>query len=118
MVRHHHEHYDGAGYPDGLSGEQIPPGAKILAVAEAYLDGTATTAQRKRQKRLKAMDLLVRPAEEVFHIEGVPYENIPLAPLAASRACAACGEMTMATRMVEGDEGKMRCRPCHERRSI
>lgn len=40
MVRHHHEHYDGAGYPDGLSGEQIPQGAKILAVAEAYLNGS------------------------------------------------------------------------------
>jgi putative two-component system response regulator len=40
MVRHHHEHYDGNGYPDGLSGEQIPPGAKILAVAEAYLNKT------------------------------------------------------------------------------
>ena len=38
MVRHHHEHYDGTGYPDGLAGEQIPPGAKILAVAEAYTD--------------------------------------------------------------------------------
>jgi len=36
MVRHHHEHYDGTGYPDGLVGEQIPIGARILAVADAY----------------------------------------------------------------------------------
>ena len=36
MVRHHHERYDGTGYPDGLSGEQIPSGARILAVADAY----------------------------------------------------------------------------------
>jgi len=36
MVRHHHERYDGTGYPDGLSGEQIPQGARILAVADAY----------------------------------------------------------------------------------
>lgn len=36
MVRHHHEHYDGTGYPDGLSGEQIPHGARILAVADSY----------------------------------------------------------------------------------
>lgn len=35
-VRHHHERYDGRGYPDGLSGEQIPLGARILAVADAY----------------------------------------------------------------------------------
>jgi putative two-component system response regulator len=44
MVRHHHEHYDGSGYPDGLSGEQILPGANILAVAEAYLTKTGAQA--------------------------------------------------------------------------
>jgi HD-GYP domain-containing protein (c-di-GMP phosphodiesterase class II) len=36
MIRHHHERYDGAGYPDGLSGEAIPLGARIICVAEAY----------------------------------------------------------------------------------
>jgi putative two-component system response regulator len=35
-VRHHHERYDGAGYPDKLKGENIPVGARILHVAEAY----------------------------------------------------------------------------------
>jgi putative two-component system response regulator len=36
MVRHHHERYDGTGYPDGLSGGQITQGAGIVAVAEVY----------------------------------------------------------------------------------
>ncbi|MHB8858570.1 MAG: diguanylate cyclase [Thermoleophilia bacterium] len=36
VVRHHHEHYDGAGYPDGLIRDQIPLGARILAVADAF----------------------------------------------------------------------------------
>lgn len=36
IVMHHHERYDGTGYPHGLSAEQISPGAKIVAVAEAY----------------------------------------------------------------------------------
>ncbi len=36
IVRHHHERYDGRGYPDGLSGEGIPLGARILAVVDAY----------------------------------------------------------------------------------
>ena len=35
-ARHHHEHYDGSGYPDGLSGENIPDIARIIAVADAY----------------------------------------------------------------------------------
>jgi putative two-component system response regulator len=36
MVRHHHERFDGKGYPDGLSGKQMTQGASIIAVAEAY----------------------------------------------------------------------------------
>jgi diguanylate cyclase (GGDEF)-like protein/putative nucleotidyltransferase with HDIG domain len=35
-VRHHHERFDGNGYPDGLTGEEIPLGARILAMADAY----------------------------------------------------------------------------------
>jgi HD-GYP domain-containing protein (c-di-GMP phosphodiesterase class II) len=36
IVRHHHERFDGTGYPDGLRGEQIPLGARILTVVDAY----------------------------------------------------------------------------------
>jgi len=35
-VRHHHERYDGTGYPDGIAGEEIPLAARILAVADSY----------------------------------------------------------------------------------
>ncbi|NLJ33157.1 MAG: HD-GYP domain-containing protein [Firmicutes bacterium] len=43
IVRHHHEHYDGSGYPDGLAGEEIPLGARIITVADAF---DAMTSQR------------------------------------------------------------------------
>ena len=36
LVKHHHERVDGTGYPDGLSGDDIPLGARIIAVVEAY----------------------------------------------------------------------------------
>ena len=42
-VRHHHERYDGTGYPDGLAGESIPVEARIVAAADAY---SAMTAER------------------------------------------------------------------------
>jgi len=40
-VRHHHEHWDGTGYPDGLRGEAIPLAARVFAVADA-LDALTT----------------------------------------------------------------------------
>jgi putative nucleotidyltransferase with HDIG domain len=36
IVRHHHEHFNGAGYPDGLRGDRIPLGARIVSVVDAY----------------------------------------------------------------------------------
>jgi len=36
IIRHHHERWDGQGYPDGLAGSQIPQGARIVAVADGF----------------------------------------------------------------------------------
>jgi putative two-component system response regulator len=47
MIRHHHERYDGKGYPDHLKGEDIPLYARVLAVADAY---EAMTSQRPYRK--------------------------------------------------------------------
>jgi Response regulator containing a CheY-like receiver domain and an HD-GYP domain len=49
LVRHHHELYDGTGYPDGLKGEDIPMAARILTVIDIY---DALTADRSYRKAL------------------------------------------------------------------
>ncbi len=49
IVRHHHEHYGGGGYPDGLSASGIPLGARVLAVADAF---DALTSDRPYRCRL------------------------------------------------------------------
>src|SRR5208283_3003437 len=53
-VRHHHESLDGTGYPDRLSGEQIPLEARILAVADSF---DAMSSDRHYRKRLTPMQI-------------------------------------------------------------
>ncbi|MEJ2013714.1 MAG: response regulator [Anaerolineales bacterium] len=53
IVRHHHERWDGGGYPDGLQGEEIPDGARLLAVADAF---DAMTSDRPYRKALSGED--------------------------------------------------------------
>lgn len=55
IIRSHHERYDGSGYPRGLTGEQIPIGARILAVVDAYgamVDGRSYQPPRSRDEAL------------------------------------------------------------------
>ena len=55
IARHHHERFDGSGYPDGLRGEEIPHLARVLAVGDAY---SAMTLDRPHRKGL--------PGEEAY----------------------------------------------------
>jgi putative nucleotidyltransferase with HDIG domain len=48
LIRNHHERWDGKGYPDGLAGNEIPLGAQIVAVADAYDAMTSSRPYRKR----------------------------------------------------------------------
>ncbi|HEY7873668.1 MAG TPA: HD-GYP domain-containing protein [Actinomycetota bacterium] len=57
-VRHHHERWDGAGYPDGLAGSDIPLFARIIAVADAYDAITSTRPYRVSSDREFAVDVL------------------------------------------------------------
>jgi len=75
--------------------------------------GTATKRQKWRHKLLKAYDLLSKPFDDVFSTTEVELVMPPFAPLARSAACAKCGEMAMATKMVALDSGEHVCRPCH-----
>jgi HD-GYP domain-containing protein (c-di-GMP phosphodiesterase class II) len=69
LVRHHHERFDGTGYPSGLKGDAIPLGARILAVADTY-DSIVT--DRPYRKRL-TIDIAI--AELKKHA-GVQYDPV------------------------------------------
>lgn len=60
VIRHHHERYDGLGYPDGLAGEETVLGARIIAVADALEAMTADRPYRKGRSMDEALAELVR----------------------------------------------------------
>lgn len=59
IVRNHHERYDGKGYPDGLTRENIPLGARILAVADAYDAMTSDRSYRRAMTPQAALKQVV-----------------------------------------------------------
>lgn len=65
-VRHHHEWIDGRGYPDGLTGAEIPIGARIIAVADAYDAMTSDRPYRRTFSRAEAVAELKRCAGTQF----------------------------------------------------
>jgi putative nucleotidyltransferase with HDIG domain len=58
IVRHHHERLDGGGYPDGLSGSDIPVGARVIAVADTFDALTSSRPYRSGCRHKKALDIL------------------------------------------------------------
>jgi putative nucleotidyltransferase with HDIG domain len=62
IVRHHHERVDGQGYPDGISGDEIPPLSRIIAVADAY---NAMTSDRPYRDAMPSRVARLRLAQAV-----------------------------------------------------
>jgi response regulator RpfG family c-di-GMP phosphodiesterase len=65
-IQHHHEHFDGTGYPDGLTGEQIPLGARIIAISDAYDSMTSNRPYRKPLSNDEAKEELVKCSGRQF----------------------------------------------------
>ena len=65
-IRHHHERFDGKGYPDGLPGEEIPLGARMISVAEAFDCITCECAFQRRRGLDEAANELERHAGTQF----------------------------------------------------
>lgn len=76
MILHHHENYDGTGYPDNLVGEGIPLGARILRVCDVFAALTSDRPYRKAFDSKTAVELLI---EEVRHFDMeifLPFQSI------------------------------------------
>lgn len=69
MVRHHHEAFDGSGYPHGLAGEEIPLGARIITVADSL---SAMLSDRPYRPRMTYSDALA----EVVRCRGTQFDPV------------------------------------------
>ena len=65
-IQHHHERYDGTGYPDGLAGEKIPLGARIIAISDSYDSMTSDRPYRKPLTNGDAKSELLKNAGKQF----------------------------------------------------
>jgi HD-GYP domain-containing protein (c-di-GMP phosphodiesterase class II) len=66
FILYHHERWDGRGYPNGLKGNDIPIGARIIAIVDAYRSLTANRPYRKAYSRNEAMKILEKESGTKF----------------------------------------------------
>ena len=66
IVENHHEHFDGTGYPNGLAGEAIPLGARILAVVDSYSAITDRRDYKPARSKAEALQEIRRCAGTHF----------------------------------------------------
>jgi putative nucleotidyltransferase with HDIG domain len=69
IVGHHHEYFDGSGYPDGVKGSEIPLGSRIVSIADAYDTITSDRTYKKGRAPEEAMAELERCAGSQFDAE-------------------------------------------------
>ncbi|MGB2705605.1 MAG: HD domain-containing phosphohydrolase, partial [Candidatus Omnitrophota bacterium] len=66
IIRHHHENYNGTGYPDGLKGEDIPLASRILSIADAFDALTSKRAYREAYPAKAAERIMKKDAGKKF----------------------------------------------------
>ncbi|WDP89823.1 MAG: response regulator [Desulfobacter sp.] len=71
IIRHHHERFDGNGYPDGLKGNQIPKLARIMSVADCYDAMASDRAYRKKMDKKDVLAIIAENSGTQFDPEAV-----------------------------------------------
>ncbi|MCZ6696644.1 MAG: diguanylate cyclase [Acidobacteria bacterium] len=104
IIRHHHERWDGSGYPDGLRGDAIPRGARLLAVADAFEAMTSDRVYRGRKSADEACALIEAWSGIHFDPEVARVLRVGLPEIAAAgeRASQAQEAITEDRKMVAG----------------
>jgi putative two-component system response regulator len=101
IIRHHHEHWDGTGYPDGIRGEAIPVGARVVALVDAFDAMTHDRVYRPARSVADALGEVTRLAGRQFDpdlapllvadLEHDPVVEPPATPMRSSSASDGLG---------------------------
>ncbi|HHY46830.1 MAG TPA: HD domain-containing protein [Firmicutes bacterium] len=91
VAGHHHERYDGGGYPHGLRGDEIPLGARIIAVADAFDAMTSSRPYQKTYTAGEAMRVLAREAGRQFDPDVIEAAVHALKPSLVAQALSSRG---------------------------
>src|SRR5262249_772935 len=97
LIRWHHEWWNGGGYPDGLAGEAIPPGARILRAGDSYFALISDPPHRRRFDRIEAEQI-------ISDLAGIEFDPQVTKLLLQVLAEEAPGESTFAYSAPGGDE--------------
>jgi putative nucleotidyltransferase with HDIG domain len=89
MIRHHHERWDGKGYPDRIGGEEIPFAARILTVADVWDALTTTRSYRPAYDARKAFGIMKEESGTTFDPELLPLFESVLESMGAAVRLAA-----------------------------
>ena len=125
IIRHHHESYDGNGYPDSLRGEEILASARIIAIADAFDALTSARPYRKAMSVAKALAILDEQKDKQFDGTLVSaFLDIPVKELKPVIGhipngmplieCLSCGPVISVCKSIK-DGDIVLCRICGER---
>jgi putative nucleotidyltransferase with HDIG domain len=89
MIRHHHERWDGSGYPDKIGGQEIPFAARILTVADVWDALTTTRSYRPAFDATKAFRIMKEESGRTFDPELLPLFQTVLEAMGAGVQLAA-----------------------------
>ena len=99
MIRHHHERWNGSGYPDRIAGQEIPLAARILTTADIYDALTSDRSYRPGFEHEKAMEIMASEVGITLDPALFPLFAKKVAPRISSMWASAAEQVELAVAM-------------------
>jgi putative two-component system response regulator len=108
IIRHHHEKFDGSGYPDGLQGQEIPFTARVLQIVDVYDALVTDRPYRRALPAAEALEIMKHEVEKGWWDPGIFYQFSGLTEVASARADIGSETITFWSPVVQTASSKSR----------